>query len=463
MKNIIKWIITIIAFVLSIVVTISIHNLNIIPNKYIIIGSIILLILNTIANLLLFTKKIIPKIFSVIIYILIIVIAVFGIHFAYTTNNFLDQAFSNTEKQFSLKYYILSKNEYKESELNNKDIHYLNNIGYVNDAIQKINEKFIVNMIPLEDPEEVIKNDVFLIDETTIDLLEDSNKIKMSDYHIIYTIDLNYTIEENTPVNTDAKNKHYYNIFVGGYDFSGYRMDMNKIVTINTETNEVLITNIHRFAYLEVPGYGKRDTLSSMGSYGINNNIAALEELLDIKFDYYLVAYATSLPTLIDDIGGIEYCSDKEYTTYHTTTLDYKDDKGYKVHVKKGCQQLNGIEALTVAREREAFYWGAVERDNNTTEIMIDILDAMKKPSNLSNYTTILNDVNGLYVTSIPRDVITNSSKKILNSKLTITKQTIDGKNGTNKIHFSNTTGAVQYVYDSSKNEASAKIKALDK
>ena len=54
-----------------------------------------------------------------------------------------------------------------------------------------------------------------------------------------------------------------------------------------------------------------------------------------------------------------------EYTTSHALILDtYDDSLGEKLHVKKGCQWLNGIETLTVARERLAFKTG----DNSCLE-----------------------------------------------------------------------------------------------
>ena len=200
-----------------------------------------------------------------------------------------------------------------------------------------------------------------------------------------------------------------------------------------------------------------------MSVFGFMNNINALENLLGIKFDYYIITKADGLVTLVDDLGGIEYCSEKEFTTYHAQVINTWDDsKGKKVHIKKGCQHLNGIETLTVARERMAFKMGAQERDKNTTAIMIDILDQMKKPSNLANYATILNDLSGMYYTSIPREVITKTAKQMLNKGWHIETNSIKGKNGTDKIHFSNHKAAVVYLYQDSVEEAIRKIKALD-
>lgn len=458
----IKYIIAIAFFILSIALVLSIHRLNIVPTKFMIIGIIGLLILNTIANLLLFSKKIVPKVFACIIYLILIVVSIIGIHFTTVTNNFLDKAFDTAIKTQSLKFYVISPNEHEEKDLENQDIYYYNNSTYVDDAITKLNEKHKNNMVLSEDITTIYNNEFFLIDEGTLNMFEEDQKLDITKYHIIYTIDLEYKVEPEEK--KTEKGKHYYNIFVGAYDFSKIRMDMNKIVTVNTDTNEILITNIHRFSYLDVPGYNKKNTLSNMSYYGINNNIQALEQLFDIDIDYYIVAKPDGLVTLVDDIGGIEYCSDKAYTTDHAKVMWTYNDRGAEhVQVKKGCQHLDGIETLTVARERMAFYWGATERDKNTTAIMLDILEQMKKPSNITNYSTILNDLSGMYNTSIPRDVITDSAKKLLNKGWTIKTTAVSGTNGTNKIGFSNATGSVVYLSSSSVNEVKAKIKALDK
>ncbi len=456
-----KWIIVIVAFIISALLVLSIHRLNIIPTKYMILGISILIIINLIADLLLFLKNKIPKVFACILYLFLIIIAIFGIHFTSITNEFLNKAFDTSIKTYSLKFYVMSPNEHKESELDNKDIYYYDNSVYVSDALKKLDEKHKANMIVTEDLSTIYNNEFFFIDEATLNMFIEEFKFDTNKYNIIYTIELSYDIKEEKQ--ETSKNKHYYNIFVGAYDFSGSRMDLNKIVTVNTETNEILITNIHRFTYLDVPGYKQKNTLSSMSTYGFQNNINALENLFDIKLDYYIIARPDGLVTLVDDIGGIEYCSDKEFTTYHGKVIWTYDNRGAEhVHINKGCQHLDGISTLTVAREREAFYWGATERDKNTTAIMLDILEQMKKPSNIKNYTKILDDLSGMYNTSIPRDVITSSAKKLLNSGWNIKTTATKGHGGTNKIQFSNVTGAVQYPTEASINEVKAKIKALN-
>ena len=461
-NKILKTIISILFLVISIILVFAINRLNIVPNKYMFLGILLLLFLNLIAMLCLFTRKKWPKIFTVLIYLFIIVITVLGIHFTNIANNFLNTAFNTEIKTYSLKFYVMSPNEHTKEELNGKDIVYFDNSQYIKDAIKKLNENIKPNMVLSDDLTTIYNNEFFLIDEATLSIFEEELDFDPNKYHIIHTIDLEYKVEPKKK--EDFKKKHYYNIFVGAYDFSNKRMDLNKIVTVNTETNEILITNIHRFSYLTVPGYNKKDNLSSMSTFSFENNIKALEKEFDITLDYYIIAKSTGLVTLVDDIGGIEYCSEKAYTTYHAKVINTYDNRGAEhVRIKKGCQHLDGIETLTVARERMAFRMGATEREENVTAIMIDILEQMKKPSNITNYTKILNDLGGMYNTSIPREVITSSAKKLLNKGWSIKQITVNGKNGTNNIHFSNMKGSVYYLNESSVNEVKARIKALNK
>ena len=83
-----KLLIIITFIVLSSILVYSINKLGLVPNKYLYIGIAGLVILNLIAALLLLSKKLIPKIFSILIYILLLFAIVSGFYVCNTTNNF---------------------------------------------------------------------------------------------------------------------------------------------------------------------------------------------------------------------------------------------------------------------------------------------------------------------------------------------------------------------------------------
>lgn len=486
-SKIIKLIISLIFVVMSSFMIYKIHNINMIPNKYVLIFAIIFVVLNIVASLCLFVKNKWLKIITVLIYLIISLISVIGIVYVNETDRFIENTFSdNQEENIKINYLLLSKNDYKLDDVNNKDVYYYTGSMYNSEAIKKLNNKVNAKMIAVDDITTIYKNDLFFIDELSYDSLQEFYGIKYDDYHIIYKIELDIKVddiqdlddnkEESNNVNDDnkedskdldtnkskQKNSETYNIYLTAYDFSGYRSDLNKIITVNTKKHEILITNIHRFAYVEVKEMGKRNTLSSNGYYGVNVNKNALERELGIKIDYYFTVKSPGLVKVVDSLGGIEYCSDQAYTTDHALVLNtYDDSKGKHLKVVKGCQHLNGIETLTVARERLAFYMGATKRDENTSAIIEDILNAAKKPSNITRYIDILRSMNGLYKTNVPKNIMTNGVKSLLDEKWSIRNQTVNGTIKTNYVNFSNAKGSVYYLDQSSVKACSNKINLL--
>lgn len=489
-SKIIKIIISIIFVILSSLTIYKVHSINMIPNKYVLIFVIVLVILNLIANLCLFIKNKWLKIITVLIYVLISIVSVIGIIYVNETDKFIEKTFSNNQEEvIKVNYLLLSKNNYKLDDINSKDIYYYTGSLYSDEAIGKLREKVSAKFIALEDITSIYKNDLFLIDELSYDSLQESYGVNYNDYNIIYKIELEIKIDDNIDLEDDKKttdtnetkdnkesddNKknetsqkkkskgNTYNIYLTAYDFSGYRSDLNKIITVNTTKHEILITNIHRFTYVEVKEMGKRNTLSSNGYYGVNVNKKALERELGIKIDYYFTVKSPGLVKVVDSLGGINYCSDQAYTTDHALVLDtYDDSKGKHLKVVKGCQHLNGIETLTVARERLAFHMGATKRDENTSAILEDILNAAKKPSNITRYIDILKSMNGLYKTNVPRETMTQGVKSLLDEKWTIKNQTVNGTIKTNYVNFSNAKGSVYYLDENSVKTCSDKINSL--
>ena len=308
------------------------------------------------------------------------------------------------------------------------------------------------------DSSELYKKDVFFISDFMYDELQENGKINPNDYNVLYKVELEVKVDKE---DTETNKKDSYNIYLAARDFSGHRIDLNKVITVNTKTKEILITNVNRFSYLEIEGKGK-NRLSSTGYYGVQYNKKAIEKELGIEIDYYFSVDTKSFVKLVDAVGGINYCSDQAYTTTHALVLGtYDDSKGKKLYVKKGCQHLNGIETLTVARERNAFKDWITQRERNCTAIMEDILNSAKKPANITRYPEILDSMNGMYKTNIPKDTVQYGIKSLLNDKWTIKTQEIKGKYGSNSICFGREYGTVFYVDKNSSKKAGETINNL--
>ena len=140
----------------------------------------------------------------------------------------------------------------------------------------------------------------------------------------------------------------------------------------------------------------------------------------------------------------------------------YDDSKGKKLYVKKGCQQLNGIETLTVARERIAIPGSDVARQENCQKILLAIIDKLKSTNTITNYNGILNSFNGFYETNMPKEVITIIIKDILNGKTYQTEtQTLYGTDTHDYVHLTTLKDWVMYPAEDSVNKGKEKIKEV--
>ena len=454
-SKIVKIIISIIYVIFSAIFMLKLNSMDVIPNKYLLLVLGVIVLLNIIASACLLVKNKWLKIITVLLYLLLTIGYVIGIIYADKTNEFLDKTFTNNEiESIQIHYLLLSKKNYSDKDLYNKDIYYNSTDDHIEEALLKLNKEITANMKDLKDISKIYEKGIFFITEYTYNELQENYGINPNDYKVLKKIELEFKVEKEEikeqkaiekKEEIDKEKKDSYNIYLAAKDFSNNRIDLNKVITVNTKTKEILITNVNRFSYLEIEGKGK-NRLSSTGYYGVQYNKKAIEQSLGIEIDYYFSVETSGFVELVDAIGGIEYCSDVAYTTTHALVLGtYDDTKGEKLHVKKGCQHLNGIETLTVARERNAFSGWITQRERNNTAIMEDILESAKKPSNITRYLKILESMEGMYKTNIPKETIQDGIKTLLNDKWSIKNQEIDGKYGTNTILFGKDRGYVYY------------------
>lgn len=422
-------ILSIIDIVFLIILLVLIFNVNVLPTKYLVLIVCILLVINILGIVLVNLKKKVVKIIGVIILILSIILSGVGSYYLYYTNNFLNNSFSNVKKEVSTYYIITNKdNKYKEKDIKG-DIYYYENSTNIKKALNIVKENFSVKTSSYDNVTSMLNDiinkeiDFILIDKNSYSVVTNlDSTINQDLFKIVYEFDIEEEREESVE-------KTSFNIYVGGTDFAGL-VDYNSIITVNMNTYEILMTSIPRDYYMDIYGMdGKKDSLSHMFAFGEDKAMKSLEQFFDVKMDYYVRVNTESLVDLVDAVGGITYCSEQAFTTTHALILNSYDDRGkQKLYVKKGCQELNGIETLTVARERNAFVGRDRVRQQNCQKIIIAIFDKLKSTNSLANYNEILNSLSDSYTTSIPRSVITNMAKDTLDgAEWKFITQSVDG------------------------------------
>lgn len=444
------------------------HDLNVLPIKYYSMMIGILLLLEVGSILLISRKKKNLIMTGYILTVLLIVLNLCGIYYVSVTDHFLNKAFNNDKKEYTNTFYVLSLKESNDTldALNDSSLGYYEDTPNIDQAIKELNVKYRVNSISYGDIADMfhkLGNDIHyvLIEKNLYTYVMDAEKnLNKDDYTVIYEYTLTFeeVVESTTEeFNVEPAETNSLNIYIGGTDFTGQLYDFNMIVSINKDTHKVLLTSIPRDYHIPVYGKGgKSDNMGYHGAWGITTSMKSLEQLLGIKIDYYMRVRTNSLVGVVDTLGGIQFCSDKSFYTTHATILDsYDDSKGNKLYVPKGCHNYNGVEILTISRERLAYSGGDRQRQKNCQNILISIFNKATSPSIITNYQGLLNSISDLYTTNIPRNVITDYIRDIIdnNTKWTFNTQSLDGYDGSGTVHLTN---YVDYIMIPSKDSVSS-------
>ena len=172
--------------------------------------------------------------------------------------------------------------------------------------------------------------------------------------------------------------------YISGIDTRGEvtaksRTDANMIVAVNPTTHQVLLLGIPRDYYVTIPVINSRDKLTHSGMYGINESIATLENLLDIRINYYVRINFSATVDIIDAMGGVDVNSPVAFTTL--------DDK---YEIKQGINHMDGNTALYFMRSRKMLSGGDNDRVSNQIRVIRAVLNKLMSFGTITNYNRIL-------------------------------------------------------------------------
>ncbi|WP_270915073.1 LCP family protein [Staphylococcus saprophyticus] len=124
------------------------------------------------------------------------------------------------------------------------------------------------------------------------------------------------------------------------------RTDAMILSTFNADKEQIRMLSIPRDTISYIPKVGYYDKITHAHAYGgPTASMDSVEATLDLPVDYYVRINMEAFVDAVDELGGIKY--DVPYNINEPNT----NDTG-KIKVKKGYQNLNGDEALAVARTR---------------------------------------------------------------------------------------------------------------
>ena len=415
--------ISIISIILTIVFFVYLINLDMIPNKYLIMLGGIIGVVYILMLLFIVPKKIKTplKITSTLIMLIVSGILFYsGVVYVDKLINFLDKIDNSIVQKETYYVVVLDSSRIDNIDgLKDKKIgYYSSNSSKSNNekAFNLLNTKITYGKVEYKDVEEMLDNlndgvvDGLLLNESAYNLINSDLaylgiKVKKIDtlHVLVETSDIvKYVDVTNTP----------FNLYIAGgdaYGSIGYvtNTDVNMVATIDPVNNRILLTSIPRDYYVELPGKGAKDKLTHAGYYGIETSVKAVEELLDIEVNYYAKVNFSTVEKVIDAIGGVDIYNEVEFS----------ESAFHKYTFKQGNLHLNGNEALAYARERKSFSNGDVQRVKNQQKVLTAVIKKMTSSTTLiTSYSKILDSISDNFNTNLDNKSMAKLVKKQLSN-----------------------------------------------
>jgi len=448
----------IVLIITSIILLVSLQKIDFIPNNYMTLIYVVIIVCTLIFGLILMlkAKNIIFKIFKgIVILTSIVFICIYGFAI-YSLNNTLDvleNAFLMRAEVTNYYVVILKDSKYEEiSDLENKKIAYLKNTDS-----KVINSfKFNLNFLELENIDD-LKNKLFnneieaiIVSDIILNKYEDDDSGFKEKINILETISISKEIEDITK-KVSIKNTPF-NVLISGIDTYGNininsRNDVNIIATINPNTNQILLTSIPRDYYVQLHGLeGYKDKLTHASYYGINTVVKTVENFMNIPINYYVKVNFTTVEDLVDKIGGIEVYSDRYLYLYGC-------------NIKYGMNKLNGKCALTFSRERMSYEDGDKHRGRNQQAVIEAIFKKITSGTTIiSEYNDIISSLNGKFATNMDLKEVSGFVKYELSDlgKYEFISKQVDGYGSMGKTYsYPYQDLWIMIPYEESVNEAS--------
>lgn len=164
-------------------------------------------------------------------------------------------------------------------------------------------------------------------------------------------------------------------------DYRG-RSDSMILVSINKETEEIVMTSIMRDVYLKIPGKGYNRINASYAYGGADLLIQTIEQNFKIRIDKFVQVDFTSFEKVVDAVGGVTInVSDAEATAMNTYIKQLNRTAGRPLEEgfleKGGKYKLTGVQALAYSRIRKVGH-SDFERTQRQRRVLDEIIKSAK-------------------------------------------------------------------------------------
>lgn len=444
-KHLISNIISIIMLVSSVLLTIQLARLDVLPFAYFIIIAVIFILITLIVFFFHIKKKkhIFTQILSTVLVVALFFSSAFGNYVVAKVPDMFDKLTSLTDiSEENISIYVMKGKKAKNiQDLDRSILGTMENIDPVGTReLLKSLKKDKINM-QTKDYESILEMVQALYDGKVSSIALNANFLELlneypafqnfeNDTRRVYALEFTkgQALEMEQEIDYSTLIPEPFTVFISGNDQEGelskgaidesLRSDANILLTFNPKTGTILMTSVPRDYYLEIAadGYaGAYDKLTHTGLLGVGTTAKTIENALGIDIDYVVRVNFSSMIQLVDAMGGIDIMVSEQIAEEAKGVVPESGTDLSEIHAGK-CH-LNGRQALDFSRERYCFTDGDVQRVRNQQTVMKAIIDKAMKPSTMLRYGKILDTIGDVVRTNMPSKLMKHLIRYVVVSR----------------------------------------------
>jgi LCP family protein required for cell wall assembly len=301
-------------------------------------------------------------------------------------------------------------------------------------AVEEIQTKLNKNTLNLVSKSDLIsavaalyagEGDVLIMNQTYANTIEEIPGYEKfaSETQILYSSVKTVQVEKKETTTATYTNAPFA-VFIAGSDtrdsaLSYYtRTDVDMVLTVDPVNKQVLLFSIPRDWYVANPALGNGlDKLTHLGNSGLQNTMDGLNQEFGFNYiqNYFEVNFVTFY-NIVEAIGGIDINNPYAFTSNNGAAggdIQYGVESGHLFEA--GELHLDGAEALSYVRERYNLPNGDYGRNEHQAIVLQAIISKLTSKEIISSFGSLLNNLQGNFLTSMSSDDIYSLAQMQLN------------------------------------------------
>lgn len=189
------------------------------------------------------------------------------------------------------------------------------------------------------------------------------------------------------------------------------RSDTLFVVTVDTNTKQVAMLSVPRDTRVKIPGHGwdKINHAYPLGGHQLTQK--AVEALLGIKMDHYVMINIAGFKKIVDAIGGVDINVEKRMYYIDPYDNNGKNGEGLVIDLRPGLQHMDGETAIQYVRYRDEE--GDIGRVERQQKFLKAVMAEVTSPSVITKIPAIIREVSSVIKSDMSTGEMLNLAKAL--------------------------------------------------